>query len=586
VTKKKGAPSSAPRESIDPKLSDRPSIVNNSSEVEQIEHAGPVELPLATAAYVPPPLAFLPWQLQEYVIAAAESLNVDISFILLPLLSSLGAAIGNSRSIILKPGFVQPPNIWSAIIGRTGTRKSPALEAGCFTVMAHERGLMKQNRQAYEQYENELEEWQSKKPKGRGLKPDSPAILTCVMDDLTIEALADVLIINPRGVLTRKDELAHLFGSFDQYKSHAKGSDISRWLSLHTGFFLAVDRRTDNRHYRIWQPRVCITGGIQPKVLRRALTEDFFERGLPARFLVAHPPFRQDKWSDATVPDDIKTAALNRFEELWLLQPEKDDSDELGPRLLRLDENAKGEFVAFCDECGVAAVEADERGEAAYCKLTAYAARFALIGQLARDPGANHITGEVMQAACDLARWFGAEAVRIYAELAETQEQRELRELVEFIEGRGGAATLRDVITYYWPLKNQNKKAEQMLDDRVRAGRGKWEDVKPSGRGRPTRVFRLLRTSASAKIGSPRGKTENCADAEAPSTLEITPLIEQKGVPVPLLITRQMEADLLRRGLTQAEIDKLTPQQAHEILAAPAASVAGVVVDERGIGEL
>src|SRR5438093_4047392 len=151
--------------------------------------------------------------------------------------------------------------------------------------MAHERGLMKQNRQAYEQYENELEEWESKKPRARGLKPDSPAILTCVMDDLTIEALADVLISNPRGVLTRKDELAHLFGSFDQYKSHAKGSDISRWLSLHTGVFLAVDRRTDNRHYRIWQPRVCITGGIQPKVLRRALTEDFFERGLPARFL-------------------------------------------------------------------------------------------------------------------------------------------------------------------------------------------------------------------------------------------------------------------------------------------------------------
>jgi len=33
----------------------------------------------------------LPSVLQEYVIAAAESLNVDVAFILLPLLSSLGA---------------------------------------------------------------------------------------------------------------------------------------------------------------------------------------------------------------------------------------------------------------------------------------------------------------------------------------------------------------------------------------------------------------------------------------------------------------------------------------------------------------
>ena len=36
------------------------------------------------------------------------------------------------------------------------------------------------------------------------------------------------------------------------------------------------------------------------------------------------------------------------------------------------------------------------------------------------------------------------------------------------------------------------------------------------------------------------------------------------------MITKAQEADLLRRGLTQAEINKLTPQQAQEILATPA----------------
>jgi len=74
---------------------------------------------------------------------------VDVAFILLPLLSSLGAAIGNSRSIKLKPGFVQPPVIWTGIIGRSGSRKSPALDKGCFAVMENERGLMRQNKQAW-----------------------------------------------------------------------------------------------------------------------------------------------------------------------------------------------------------------------------------------------------------------------------------------------------------------------------------------------------------------------------------------------------------------------------------------------------
>jgi hypothetical protein len=47
------------------------------------------------------------------------------------------------------------------------------------------------------------------------------------------------------------------------------------------------------------------------------------------------------------------------------------------------------------------------------------------------------------------------------------------------------------------------------------------------------------------------------------------------GVSVPVMITRQMEAELLRRGLTRAEIDKLTPQQAHEILATRATPASG-----------
>ena len=53
-----------------------------------------------------------------------------------------------------------------------------------------------------------------------------------------------------------------------------------------------------------------------------------------------------------------------------------------------------------------AAVEGDERQEAAWSKLSGYAARLALVGQLARNPLAEIVTREVMPTACDLARWF------------------------------------------------------------------------------------------------------------------------------------------------------------------------------------
>jgi len=101
----------------------------------------PVELPTPPEPYVPPPLTLLPSVLQEYVHAAAESLKRDVSFVFLPKLSAIGTAIGIARSIILKPGYIQPPNIWTAIINPTGTLKSVSIEEACFAVAEHERKL-------------------------------------------------------------------------------------------------------------------------------------------------------------------------------------------------------------------------------------------------------------------------------------------------------------------------------------------------------------------------------------------------------------------------------------------------------------
>jgi hypothetical protein len=377
--------------------------------------------------------------------------------------------------------------------------------------MEHERGLMRKNKQEKEIYEDDLAELETKEKKKRGKKPEPPSLLTCLMDDMTLAALADAIQENHHGVLVKKDELSHWFAAFDQYHS-GKGADVSRWLSLHTGVLFGLDRRTDKRQYRIYDPRVCIAGGIQPKVFRRILTPDYFERGLPARFLLAHPPFLQDRWSDKTVSDDICEAALELFEELWLLPPEPHDCDKR-PKLLPLDRDAKAVFVDFYNEC----------------KLTGYAARLALVGQLARSPQVGVVTGDVMQAACELARWFGNEAVRIYAELAETQEQREQRELREFIERRGGAVYEREVMQSFTRLKNDKLETERELTALVKAGQGEWEPVDhDGGPGRPARKFRLLRSSTSTQSRISRGKTEKSVDVDRSSTQKITPPRERE----------------------------------------------------------
>jgi hypothetical protein len=184
-------------------------------------------------------------------------------------------------------------------------------------------------------------------------------------------------------------------------------------------------------------------------VLKRLLTEDFFERGLPARFIFTAPPFRQDHWTDATIPDRLMQAVRELFDELWLLQPEKDDHDQPAPVLLRLSDEAREACIAFYNDCGEAARDSDEREAAAWSKLTGYAARFALLGQVLHDKRAEKITGEIMRAACDLARWSGNEAMRVYRQFSETKEEREQRELVEFVQRRGGEVTVRETMIYF-----------------------------------------------------------------------------------------------------------------------------------------
>jgi len=183
-----------------------------------------------------------------------------------------------------------------------------------------------------------------------------------------------------------------------------------------------------------------------------------------------------------------------------------------------------------------------------------------------------------MQEACSLSRWFGAEAVRIYAELSETTLQREQRKLREFIERRGGTVSVRELMQFHWPLRDQRDEAERQLGVLVKNGFGKWIDDKGS-RGPAARKFQMFGASTSTSFGKIRGENEKPVDVDVGSSRKITPAsppdAEPAGVSVPLMITHQMEAELLRRGLTQCEINKLTPQQAHEILATPATPTSG-----------
>src|SRR5439155_15857768 len=159
--------------------------------------------------------------------------------------------------------------------------------------------LLDHNAGALTAFERQHREWDGLPKKARGEEPHPPPRLTCLLDDLTLAVIAPILRDNPRGGLVVKDELAGWLGSFGQFSRTPGGAvaDVSGWLSLFNGERLILDRKTNRESHRIFHPRLSIAGCIPPSVLRGALTKDFFQRGLPARFFFAAPPPSANVWT-------------------------------------------------------------------------------------------------------------------------------------------------------------------------------------------------------------------------------------------------------------------------------------------------
>jgi hypothetical protein len=184
-----------------------------------------------------------------------------------------------------------------------------------------------------------------------------------------------------------------------------------------------------------------------------------------------------------------------------------------------------------------------------------------------------------MKHAVALARWFGREAERIFSQLAETPEQREMRELCEFVQRRRGRVRIREVTQSFRPLKGKREKAEAALNRLVAAGRGEWIETRGE-RGPAAREFQLLQVSTSTGLGISPSIAPKPVDVDSLGGQENTPSGKWEPAPekepsLPVMITKRMEADLQTMGYSQADIDKMTPAQANDILAGKPVGVPG-----------
>jgi hypothetical protein len=475
-------------------------------------------------AYQPFPVDALPEPIRGFVDAGARAIGCDPSYLALPLLTEIAAAIGNARWLELKRGWSAPPILWGAIVGESGTAKTPAFRLVMRPARERQSRAFKDYDAEQKDHEAAQEAWQEAKKDERGEKPQPPICKRFIVSDTTVEALAPILLDNPRGLLLGRDELAGWIGSFDRYTGKGKVSvDLANWLSMFNAESIIVDRRAGiPRTIHVPQAAVCVSGGIQPAILQRALCQEHRESGLAARLLLTCPPRKVKRWTEDDIDPDAEAELVRLFDRLYELQPAAGDNGEPRPTLVRLSADAKSAWTTYYNAHAIE--QADLTGDmaAAWSKLEEYAARLALVVHFTRwaADDANLSKPDIVDAASMnagivLANWFKHEARRVYAMLDESEAERDERDLVDWIGLRGGMVTPREVQQGRRRLKEPGA-AEAALEKLVTAGRGTWRDVPTTAKGgRPTRAFVLSTPSTVYETPAKPEESDGFVDVDS-----------------------------------------------------------------------
>ncbi len=373
------------------------------------------------------PVDALPEECANYVREAAESLLCPPELVGLPSLCAMSAAIGHSRALRIKPGWTVSGNLYAVVVDWPGSRKSPAAAFAYKPLHKLQAELRKDYKEAKKDYEKEMRQHAvdkklaAKDNKAEPEPPARPTMKRCIVDDITVEALAGRVEENPRGLLSAQDELTGFIRGMDQYKSGGKGNTRQTYLKIWSNQPIIVDRKGGEEPVVIPNPYVTLQGSIQPGVLDEIA--DGRDDGFLDRWLFAYPESRQGGYSDSYVSNAAELAYERTIKALWNKEPLEESEDGYEPRVIQMSEEAKELFKAEAnglrEEMYAPGFPEVMRG--AWAKFDLLLARLALILAVTRQAHEEReeVSEEDMRNALALLSYFKDSARKVYGQLFE-----------------------------------------------------------------------------------------------------------------------------------------------------------------------
>lgn len=277
-----------PRQHVDPdtgEITEYPEPANDN-------HPEPLDI---FAEFPAPPIdpGMLPDAIADYAVDCGQLIGVDPALVAMPALVACASALHDDVKIQPKrheTGWRESARLWCAVVGQPSVRKTPAIMRGTSRLRHIDADLARENLRQAADYADQLEQHKEAKKEARKTgatlpAPERPAMQRMIVEDITVEALSEVLKDNPRGVLCIQDELSGWFGSMDAYSGGKAGNkDRAAWLQAYNGGFRQVDR-VMRGSVHIPNFSVSMIGGIQPDAIRR-IAKDMTDDGLMQRFMV------------------------------------------------------------------------------------------------------------------------------------------------------------------------------------------------------------------------------------------------------------------------------------------------------------
>ena len=237
--------------------------------------------PFSEWAVPPLPLECVPEAIRDFAFEECAGSGFDAGGYAICTIAGLSALIDQRARLAATASWKEPPLLWLGIVSQSGSGKSPVIRSGLQFAKKIDKELQQNSMQA-------AEAWRSdNSAKKKDDREPQPPWKQLVVSDTTVEALANVLADNPRGVLLHADELTRWIGSMDCYGGKGADRDRGCYLEAYDGGSRVINRAVKgNTFLHNWS--VAILGGIQPEKLAAMFNQSHAAAsdGLYQRFLV------------------------------------------------------------------------------------------------------------------------------------------------------------------------------------------------------------------------------------------------------------------------------------------------------------